>query len=286
MTGLVVLLAALGLLLVPIVATRHTSLRPRSLSSLAVTSTLLASTMVVTTLAICAGASVEEHLVTSADPEAARSLRHLIPSAPLVGWLSLAIVVGTSVMALGSLASTLTRRHTMQSHLAFADIELIHDVPVATVPADEFLAAAVPGGRGCVLMSDGAHSRLSDAEVRAVLQHEEAHLRLGHHRHLLLARALDRSLWFVPGMRQAVRSLRTSVELAADASAGEVVGAAGIRSAIARAHDPGASVAVRRLHAVDAAPGSVMVLVLAWAVLVAIGGAAIGLEASWLGIGP
>lgn len=81
------------------------------------------------------------------------------------------------------------------------------------------MTADHPISRGCVLLSRGALDHLGRSELQAVLSHEQSHRRLGHHRHLLVARAADRAFWFVPGMRQATHLLRRSIESTADADA-------------------------------------------------------------------
>ena len=47
-----------------------------------------------------------------------------------------------------------------------------------------FIAFAVPGDPGCVVVSRGLLDRLEPRERKVVFAHERAHLRLGHHRYL------------------------------------------------------------------------------------------------------
>ncbi len=286
MKGFEVLIAALALLVVPVVATSRSHLEPRSLSLLGVMSTVLATFMVLSTLAVCAGAAIQDQLLPSAAGADRFSLKHLIPGLPGAGWLSLAVLGAALVAAAQSLIATSRRRRRLRESLAYADIRLIDDVPVATVATDEFLAIAIPGGQKCVIISRGARQSLSDAELRAVLRHEEAHLSLGHHRHLLLARALDKSMWFVPGMHRALGSLKASLELAADAIACETVARSDVRGAVVTAHSHGnSSAAAQRTHAIDTTPTSVFALVGAWVIFTAISASALSLMLSWLGIG-
>ncbi|MBE2998047.1 M56 family metallopeptidase [Nocardiopsis sp. HNM0947] len=93
-------------------------------------------------------------------------------------------------------------------------------------------AYCVPGRRSGVVLTQGALDVLSPKELRAVLAHEDAHLR-GHH-HVLVAasRLLDTAFPGVPLLRAAVTEVPVLVEWAADDHAARTVGHAPLLHAI------------------------------------------------------
>lgn len=75
---------------------------------------------------------------------------------------------------------------------------------------------------GSVVISSGLLDLLDRAERNAVLAHEFAHVRLGHHRLLLFARVAAGTLGrIVPAVRRAHASLARELEAIADQAAGE-----------------------------------------------------------------
>jgi predicted Zn-dependent protease len=78
---------------------------------------------------------------------------------------------------------------------------------------------------GTVVISNGLLGLLDPPERDAVLAHEFAHLRLGHHRLLLLARVAAGTLGrIVPAVRSSHASLARELEVIADQAATGVVG--------------------------------------------------------------
>ncbi|GEM_PF-6173673 len=284
MSALDVLLSVAVLLAVP-AAFRHWRVGPRTLALATIWSLALASTIVLSSLSVCAAALIGP---TGAGG-GSWSPRHLIPSVPSVGWVSLAVVVAAVVGAFRVLHGAQRRRRNLLGHLRHAEVIRIDGVAVVTLPTEEFLASAVPGPGGCVLMSRGAMRSLSPSELRAVIHHEEAHRRLGHHRHLLLACTLDRSLWFVPGMRAATRALRESLEMVADAGAVEVVDPDSVAGALTRCQAGRDPAVCRRLNCIHARSGScdraVCAPGLLAAILLGVSTVAVIFELNWLGFG-
>lgn len=80
------------------------------------------------------------------------------------------------------------------------------------MPIDEPLACSVEGPPRQIVLSDGLIRRLPEAELAAVVHHEEAHLRGGHQRILSLAAAID----VIPSARQSTNALRAALERSAD----------------------------------------------------------------------
>lgn len=81
------------------------------------------------------------------------------------------------------------------------------------------MAYAVPGRQGVVVLSRACHTLLPDAHVRAVLEHERAHLR-GHHTVVLRPLVAWRlSMPWLPAARTALEQARLLVEMIADEAA-------------------------------------------------------------------
>lgn len=85
-----------------------------------------------------------------------------------------------------------------------------------------------------VLLTSSLVATLSTDELELVCAHEEEHLRLKHHRQLMLALTVERSMWFWPPVAGSVRALRLALERVADeASTGkEPQARARLRSAL------------------------------------------------------
>jgi beta-lactamase regulating signal transducer with metallopeptidase domain len=87
------------------------------------------------------------------------------------------------------------------------------------VGGDDVMLAAAGLTRPTLVVSAGALARLDDAELRAAMAHELAHIRR-HHRYVLLyaevCRVLGRA---IPGTARALRELRFHIERDADRSA-------------------------------------------------------------------
>lgn len=91
-------------------------------------------------------------------------------------------------------------------------------VRVAVVDHAVPAAHCVPGrgGRDLIVLTSAAIAQLSATEVQAALEHERAHLRLRHHRMILLADSLAAILAPVGALRSYPSQVRRLVELDAD----------------------------------------------------------------------
>ncbi len=279
MTGFEILMSTSALLAVPVIAS-HWRIQPRPVALAAIWSVALTACIVLTTLSMCAAALIGTFGAAGRE----FSPRHLIPAVPFTGWISLAIITVAVVSGIRAIHGTSRRRRQLVDRLRYADVTHIDEVAVVTLPTEDFVAVAVPGPDGCVLMSEGAIEELSPPELRAVVHHEDAHRRLGHHRHLLLARAADQSLWFVPGMRHATRTLRESLEIAADADAGETVDNRSVAAALRRCAPRTDRMAARRLRRINTDTAAKFALGGLSLGLMAVSAAAVFFELSWLGV--
>jgi hypothetical protein len=95
---------------------------------------------------------------------------------------------------------------------------------------------AMAGGlrRPRALVSTGLLEGLGEGEQRAVLEHEAAHIRLGHARLLVIGAVVAGAWGTIPPVRLAWSQLKAELEAAADDEAAAVVGKATVRTALAR----------------------------------------------------
>ncbi len=123
--------------------------------------------------------------------------------------------------------------------VAGTDADHIH-----LVDSDRPLAYAQPGQRGGIVITTAIFDVLSPAERRAVLAHEQAHLRHRHDRYLALAATIDTHL-----TRPLTRCLRAALERWADEDAATSTGdrttvaTAIARAALAASPDPAPALA-------------------------------------------
>lgn len=103
---------------------------------------------------------------------------------------------------------------------------------VLVVQDDAPFAWTLPSRHGGVVVSSGAIAALTGSEMGAVLAHEHAHLRQGHHAVAALAAGLRRTLGWVPYVRSATQALPHYLEIAADAHAQRVAGTPALASAL------------------------------------------------------
>ncbi|MGC9154473.1 MAG: M56 family metallopeptidase [Ferrimicrobium sp.] len=105
---------------------------------------------------------------------------------------------------------------------------------VTIVASDEVAAASIGFFQAVAVVTTGTLDLLTVDERYAVLEHEAAHLRLGHTRLLLLATSVVGGYAFLPPVRAAWRGLTRELEVAADNEARKVVSPQIILSAVAK----------------------------------------------------
>lgn len=152
-------------------------------------------------------------------------LTHLSPGGP---WVWAAGAVGAGLVA-GSIAGALRRTVRARRRAAlprWASESTTHDdcagAELRVAPTSEVIAFAVPGRDPHVVVSR-AVIRLPRAERRAVLAHEGAHLRLHHHRYLMVLATYERVWGWLPGARSVSADHRVSIEQWADVVAASAI---------------------------------------------------------------
>lgn len=153
----------------------------------------------------------------------------------LLGTAVVAVVLGPLAWH-GLRAVTATRATELRGPaLAGARRQSLRDGgSVWILPHPTPLAFASGVLRSRAVVTTGLLDLLDPVEREAVLEHEAAHIRLGHPRLLLLGAVVARAYGFLPPVRRAWAELRRHVEAAADDEAARRVGTAPLLSALAR----------------------------------------------------
>ncbi|MBY6438468.1 M56 family metallopeptidase [Rhodococcus kroppenstedtii] len=94
------------------------------------------------------------------------------------------------------------------------------------------LAYSISGRPGLVVATDGLAARLSSSECQAVLAHERAHLKGGHHRILAFCAVMAATLPRLPLFAAAPPAVGVLVELTADQHAARATSADAVRTAL------------------------------------------------------
>lgn len=144
--------------------------------------------------------------------------RHFFPGDTAVGWLSAAIALAViGEMLLGfRLVRRVERRLRIESAVGLH--HRLRDFDLVVLESQHPIAYAVGGRNPQVVVTSGLLSALTLAEGVSVLQHEAAHIVLGHRRHLRLIGLLEPiGRWLYPA-RRLVEVSRLALEQAADAS--------------------------------------------------------------------
>lgn len=156
------------------------------------------------------------------------------PGGILLGWTALFIAVGAAIFAIRTMVQirrtrAMTRVESFVGHHSKLGQ---HDLIVLGTPLP--VALSVTGGPGQILISEGLLSSLEDAEITAILQHEQAHLDHSHHRYLALASAVEGAFARFALIRSSADALRLGIERWADETAASNLtdGRALVRSAL------------------------------------------------------
>jgi BlaR1 peptidase M56 len=141
---------------------------------------------------------------------------------------------GLWLPGVGLLGALLWRMAWTATSIVFAGrrarrIALTHGIcrtpcPVYEIEDSAVVACTVGIVRPLILLSSGLREALSPAEYGVVVEHERAHAAAHDNLAILIARVVERTLFFLPGMREASRGARRSIEVAADASAAKCTG--------------------------------------------------------------
>lgn len=157
-----------------------------------------------------------------------RMLGHLAMGGSVAGWAATGVAV--MLPALGAWAWSRARRVTCRARIEpWLGRHHDHDGHrVVVLPTSHLLAVSVPAtrgrGLGQIVVSDGLVGLLAPGELDAVVRHEVAHLRHGHHRYLVAAAVVDVAFRWFPLARRSTGTLRVALERWADEEAAATSG--------------------------------------------------------------
>ncbi len=141
------------------------------------------------------------------------------PGGAVVGWTAGSLVAGYAVRV--AVIAVRLARQTSQLAASTAGLPRSSEMDVHVLATGKPLAYALGAA---VVISRGLLDVLDPCERNAVLAHEFAHVRLGHHRLLLLGRVAVAALGRVMPVRSAYAVLARELEVLADQAAIEEVG--------------------------------------------------------------
>jgi len=130
---------------------------------------------------------------------------------------ALGVVIALLAGRAGLGARRIQRRATVERGIGWHRTVWGHRLVI--LPSQDPVAFSTGGRPSQVVMSQGLVAALSDDQLAAVLRHEVAHVRHHHHRYLLLACAVERSLGVLPFVGRGTAALRCAVERWADEEA-------------------------------------------------------------------
>ena len=116
---------------------------------------------------------------------------------------------------------------------AMSPCRQVRGVDVVTVESDLPVAVSVPGSEPRVIISTRLVAELSPVQLRAVIEHERAHLVQRHGLVSQIARLNRLSLPVLPAARELERTTSLLIELIADDAAARQVGAVNVANALA-----------------------------------------------------
>lgn len=154
----------------------------------------------------------------------------------LFGWVGLAGLGGAAAMVFAHaepMAETDRRLQTEFALLASRSQSYEHrGIDVAVVSSSVPVALSVPGSSPLIVIASTLAEALTDEQLRAVIEHEHAHL-VQHHGLVTRLAQLNRScLAFLPSSQELEGSTRMLIELIADDAAARHAGAVHLANAL------------------------------------------------------
>jgi hypothetical protein len=235
---LLLLLSGLGLLLVPAFARPIGRRLPPAEWAKTAAGLLAAGALVVeVSLAIQATPTVLRAAGLSHVADLCEhALRTLTPGGTPVGVGAAMAAVVLPVLTSRALLRARRARRTIRVDPEVGWHGQVHGHDLVVLPTGEPVAFSTGGRPGQVVVSRGLIQVLTDDQLAAVLRHEVAHVRHGHQRYLLLARAIEWSLGRLPFVRRGTAAVCCAVERWADeeAAGGGATGRASVQAALLR----------------------------------------------------
>lgn len=148
-----------------------------------------------------------------------RLVHPLLPLGAAGGWLAAALALAVPMLAVQGWRRATAAVRALAIDGCLGRHERRGGYELVVLPTPEQLAYSVTDPIPQVVVSQGLADALTAAELSAVIDHERAHLGLGHQRLLLVAAAARRSLVFWPPAGRSHAALRAAMERWADDTA-------------------------------------------------------------------
>jgi len=237
-TRLIVLAAGLGVFMVaPRVLERLGSAPPKWRVRLALLTVLGMAASSVSLLSVIL---FPEALLASSmsDMWHSETIHELVKQPPLraasiIAGVILGFLLFRFLWALISMARSTSRARVRGGREA---VSLAGGGSIFVLPVERPMAYSLGHGEGQVVVSRGLFGALDRSELRAVLLHEEGHVRSRDHGRILVVRAIRHALGLLPPVRAAADAMEQAMEEAADEHAAARLGdPAVVASALSKA---------------------------------------------------
>lgn len=178
-------------------------------------------------------AEVCQRCIESSSPFGSPGGTLLSPAVPLLVAVLLTVLLAARALLHARARWRITAREVAE-HLSGAERIELEGHSVHLLDDRQPRAFSLPTLNGGIAVSRGAIEALSPLELRAVLEHEAAHLRQRHHAQVAILQALFAPLAWIPLYRAIVAAVPLYLELAADGSARRCCGTDALASALLR----------------------------------------------------
>jgi len=186
---------------------------------------------------------------------------HVVPWDAFVSAVSTILLAALAIVFIAGWNSVRRSERLLRIEPSLAAHRQIGPIDVVLVDTAEPLAYTLGGRQQQVVVSQGLVDMLTSDELRSVVEHEMAHLRLGHHRHLRIIGLFSPLARHGGLLARIVDSARIAIEQAADSQTTDphstkraLLALSGVPSPLGATGFAGAAI-VDRLQALDDQPG-------------------------------
>ncbi len=187
---------------------------------------------------------------------------HIVPWDAFISAISATLLAALTVVLTTGWMAVRRSERALRIEPSLAAHRQIGRIDVVLIDTEEPLAYALGGRHQQVVVSQGLVDCLTRDELRSVVEHEIAHLNLGHHLHLQIIGLFTPLARRIGLLARIVDSARIAIEQAADAQTTDphstkraLLALSGVPSPLGANGFAGAAI-VDRLQALDDRPGS------------------------------
>lgn len=143
---------------------------------------------------------------------------HLVPGGALTGWIAAVSALVVPIFIARGVRKSLRERRLLRdySDVLGTRVAFAGGTELVVVDAQQSLALALPGEPARIIVSSGLIRSLEPRELRAVVDHEKAHVALRHQRHHLVLTGFAHCFGWMPVFGRSFHAWRFGIERAAD----------------------------------------------------------------------